>query len=232
MCSMKNSVIKSFLIMITGLSFLACGVKFEQLVSKSYVKYGIIPGSTILDFDELPGYTDKTYAVINSIKTAINVQAKHRLVDGTLANTNTALLINTDQPNPQNSLVTPNSTNSLRPMGNVLTIGDRIGASMYNKGGIIEVDFTGIGAVVMRGVHVLDIEEHESGSTLELLDNSGRVIATYTLPVTGKGGTSPLITGDIAGVSKLRVNIISGNNQEANGAIDVIQFCPNNKCPF
>ena len=226
---MKSVVAKTLALSLAGLSFLACGVKFESLTNKlSY--YGTIPGSTILNFDEAPGYTDKTFTVINSVKTAVNVTAKRRLADGTFQNENAALLVDTSKPTPENgTLVTPNNQNSVRPMGNVLTVGSGNNA-IYDNGGMIEVDFAAVGTVVMRGVHVLDIEEDEAGSTLELLDAAGQVIKTYPLPVTGAGGTTPLITGDVPGVAKIRVNFISKNGKGGSGAIDVIQFCPGNKC--
>ena len=237
MCSMKTVAIKSLVLAFTGATFMACGVESEEIVqpmhAEKILNYGTMPGSTILDFDETPGYADKTYALVNSIKTAINVSAKRRLANGTYQNENAALLLDTSKPGQKNGgLVTPSYPNSVRPMGNVLTVGkgNGNGASLYDNGGVIEVDFASVGTVVMRGLHVLDIDEDEAGSTLELLDASGRVIATYALPVTGAGGTSPLLTGDVAGVSKLRVNFISTNKKGGSGAIDVIQFCPGNKC--
>jgi hypothetical protein len=230
MCSMKSVAIKSLVLAFTGVSFMACGVESEEVVrpiiQNKVLNYGTIPGSTILDFDEAPGYTDKTFALVNSIKTAVNIKAKRRLPNGKYLEENAALIIDTSNPNNK-SLVTPNPK-SVRPMGNVLTVGKGVG--MYDKGGVIEIDFSSIGQVVMRGLHVLDIEEDEAGSTLELLNSSDQVIATYLLPVTGTGGTTPLITGDISGVSKLRVNFVSKNKKGGSGAIDLIQFCPGNRC--
>lgn len=216
---------------------MACGLEFEKVAQPinqdKALSYGIIPGSTVLDFDEASGYTNKTFAVINSIKTAISVTAKRRLSNGDYENENAALLLDTSKPNPNNgSLVTPNFPSSPRPMGNVLTVGNGRGdgAIIHSGGGMIEVDFSSVGSVVMRGLHVLDVEEDEAGSTLELLDASNHVVATYSLPVTGAGGTAPLITGDVAGVKKLRVNFTSKSGKGGSGAIDVIQFCPGNTC--
>lgn len=233
MCSMKSVTIKSLVLAFAGVSFMACGVESDEVVKpmsqEKVLNYGTIPGSTILDFDETPGYTDKTYALVNSIKTAVNINAKRRLPNGKYQEENAALVIDTSNPNNQRTggLVTPNP-NSVRPMGNVLTVGK--GDGMNDKGGVIEIDFSSIGQVVMRGLHVLDIEEDEAGSTLELLNSSDQVIATYSLPVTGAGGTTPLITGDVPGVSKLRVNLVSKNKKGGSGAIDLIQFCPGNRC--
>lgn len=234
---MTSVVAKSLILSFAGLSFLACGLKYEEpaqptrMVNALY--HGTIPGSTILDFDETPGYTDKTYTLINSIETAVTVTAKRRLADGTYQPENAALVLDTSKPAQGNgALVTPNLPTSVRPMGNVLTIGEGNGAAMYHNGGMIEVDFAAIGTVVMRGLYVLDIEEDEAGSTLELLDGAGRVIKTYPLPVTGAGGTTPLVTGEVAGVAKLRVNFVSKNKNGGSGAIDVIQFCPGNQCAF
>ncbi len=56
------------------------------------------------------------------------------------------------------------------------------------------------------------------------------MIATYPLPVAGAGGTTPLVTGEVPGVAKLRVNFVSKNKKGGSGAIDVIQFCPGNQC--
>lgn len=185
--------------------------------------FGTDPTSCeIIEFEEATGNVNTVY----SQGTPVQVSAQLRLPNGKFKKNNTALVIDTSVPNPQ-GFRTPNPA-AIRPMGNILTIsegkGKKQAQAISDEGGRIELDFSAMGTITLKGIHILDIEKHEAATTIEVLDAKGRVLKTLHPPVTGaKGATRVSI--EQKGVAKLRVTFESTQKGKGGGAIDVIEFC-------
>jgi len=206
----------------------------SPLTTTSSKNFGTVPGTTILNFSETTGPLSQVMVVKDSYTTLpVKVTAK-QLRNGKPVGANLALSYNTMAPDKNNAGYKAVNQGPFR-LGNVLTIGDMRGpnSTIHNRGGSIELDFSSFGTVVMRGLYIVDIEENERGSTLELLDASGRVIYKKELPVTGAYKFQPLVLegNGVSGVAKLRVNFVTKDGRGGSGAIDVIQFCPGGICP-
>ncbi|GAB3198009.1 hypothetical protein GCM10027293_13800 [Pontibacter aydingkolensis] len=202
--------------------------------------FGTAPGTCeIIEFDEYNEVEAIAGAIttVYSEGTPVRVSAKLRSARGNnvatdrgnYLNNNAAILYNTSQPDPKNkNFVTPNK-DAVRPMGNVLTAGKVQGntTSIYDQGSQLEMDFSAMGTITLKAIHVLDITADEADSKLELLDRNGNVIKTFNLPVTGAFGATRLNTLDTPGVAKIRVTIGGEGKRAGSGAIDVIEFCRN-----
>ena len=200
--------------------------------------FGTAPGTCeVIEFDDHNQVETGAGAVttVYSEGTPVRVSAKLRSVRGnsfatnrgTYLNNNAAVLYNTTQADASNKgFVTPNK-DAIRPMGNVLTAGKVQGKKtlIYDQGSQLEMDFSAMGTITLKAIHVLDITADEADSKLELLDRNGNVIRTFKLPVTGAFGATRLNTLDTPGVAKIRVTIGSEGKRAGSGAIDVIEFC-------
>jgi hypothetical protein len=204
----------------------------KPLTTTDTKKFGTIPGATIIDFSETNGYIDEIKVKKDSYTTLPVKITATRLAAGKGTSENAALVYDTTKPDKKNAGYIAVNRGPFQ-LGNVLTVGEDRGSNstINDKGGSIEMDFSSFGSVVMRGLYIADIEEHESGSTLELLDATGTVIYSMVLPVTGAYTFQPLVLGPgVAGVTKLRVTFKSTNGRGGSGAIDVVQFCPGTIC--
>ncbi|ARS36364.1 hypothetical protein CA264_13480 [Pontibacter actiniarum] len=191
--------------------------------------FGTDPSSCeIIEFEEdTPVETSHgTVTTVYSQNTPVRVSAHYRMFQDRYFRQNTALLFDTSAPDRRNQDFKTPSPAAIRPMGNVLTVGRSNSkfASLYDRGSSIELDFSAMGSITLKGLHVLDITEDEADSRLELLDKEGEVIKTMPLPVTGAYGATRLRV-DTPGVAKLRVVFGNENSRSGGGAIDVIEFC-------
>ncbi|WP_276499104.1 hypothetical protein [Pontibacter litorisediminis] len=230
---MKKFTFKAAFVCMFGVVLMGCE-KAEEMeanpMSASQEKnFGTDPGSCeIIEFDEYTPTETSMGAVttVYSQNTPVRVSAQYRLGDGRYGIGNTALLFDTGAPDSRNKDFRTPSPAAIRPMGQVLTVGRGNGtrAKLYDKGCRIEMDFSAMGSINLKGLHVLDITEEEAGSKLELLDKDGSIIKTMALPVTGAYGATRLRV-DTPGVVKLRVVFGNESAHSGGGAIDVIEFC-------
>lgn len=233
-CSMKKFTVRSLVLGLAGVVLMSFNNKevkqTEPLGTSNVLMYGTNPESCeVIEFDALNEVESANGAItkVYSEKTPVLVSAQLRTAQGNWQNTNTAVLFNTSNPNGKYENFKTPSAAAARPMGNVLTAGKESasGITVYDKGSRVELDFSAMGSITLKGIHVLDITEDEAASTLEMLDASGKVIKTMRLPVTGAYGATRLNTQNTPGVVKLRITFESKNNQGGSGAIDVIEFC-------
>lgn len=233
---MKTFLYKTIALAFASIIFASCEQETEAEVipmTASMAKnFGTVPGTTIINFSETTGFVNEVKVKKDSYTTLPVKITATRFQNGQPVSGNAALLYNTSNPDKRNSGYTAVNQGPFR-LGNVLTVGQTQGqnATINDKGGSIELDFSSFGTVVMRGLYIVDIDESERGSTLELLDASGQVIYKQELPVTGAYAYQPMVLGPgVAGVAKLRVNFKTTNGKGGSGAIDVIQFCPGSVC--
>ncbi|MER2996464.1 hypothetical protein [Pontibacter populi] len=233
---MKTIFYKTLALSLASFIATSCAQETEAevkpLAATESKKFGTIPGATIIDFSEANGYISEINVKKDSYTTLpVKIKAT-RFTTGKGALGNAALVYDTTKPDKKNAGYTAVNRGPFQ-LGNVLTVGEDHGsnATINDKGGSIEMDFSSFGSVVMRGLYIADIEEHEKGSTLELLDAAGTVIYSMVLPVTGAYTFQPLVLGPgVAGVAKLRVTFKSTTGRGGSGAIDVVQFCPGTVC--
>ncbi|MBC5775474.1 hypothetical protein H8S95_15460 [Pontibacter sp. KCTC 32443] len=234
---MKTILYKTLaLVCITFLST-SCDQEIEAevkpMTAMSTKKFGTVPGTTIINFSETTGYLNEVKVMKDSYTTLPVKITATRFQNGQPVAGNAALVYDTTKPDKKNNGYTAVNRGPFQ-LGNILTVGQSQGANttINDKGGVIEMDFSSFGSVVMRGLYIADIEENERGSTLELLDASGSVIYVTELPVTGAYTFQPMILAGqgVANVAKLRVTFKSTNGKGGSGAIDVIQFCPGSVC--
>lgn len=231
---MEKFVLKSAFFCFLGLGLMRCTgneeVQAEPLTYSDAKFFGTSPESCeIIEFDGSANVESVNGAVttIYSENTPVTVNAQLLGNNGEFGQANAAVLFNTSKPNGKfKDFKTPTPA-AIRPMGNVLTAGKQNGGNVmiHEKGSRIELDFSAMGSITLKGIHVLDITEDEAGSTVEMLDNNGKVIKTMKLPVTGTYGATRLNTEDTPGVVKLRVTFTSASKKGGSGAIDVIEFC-------
>ncbi|WP_018479367.1 hypothetical protein [Pontibacter roseus] len=199
----------------------------EPMALSEVKRYGTDPTSCeIIEFDEQEYSTGGTIAMAYSQGTPVGVSAQRRLPNGTYRTENVARLFDTSSPSGAlQDFRTPNN-NAMRPMGNILLVNQAEAGetNFYGEGGRIEMDFSAMGSITLKGIHVLDIEEDEAGSTLALYSQSGQLIKTMPLPVTGGNGATRLRI-DTPGVHKLVVTFTGKKKKSGDGAIDVIEFC-------
>ncbi|MBB6612878.1 hypothetical protein H7F15_17685 [Pontibacter sp. Tf4] len=234
---MKTFIYKALALVFVGTIGTSCEQPTEAevrpLAAAEAKKFGTVPGTTIINFSETTGPVDQVMVVKDSYTTLPVKVTAQQFVNGRPVGGNAALVYDTNNPDKKNTGYKAVNKGPFR-LGNVLTIGQANGRSgnIHDKGGTIELDFSSFGSVVMRGLYIADIDENERGSTLELLDSSGRVIYKDELPVTGAYTYQPLVLGPgVSGVAKLRVTFVTKDGRGGSGAIDVIQFCPGGVCP-
>ncbi|WP_299756709.1 hypothetical protein [uncultured Pontibacter sp.] len=230
---MKKFTFNALFCCFFGVALMSCDktekVEVNALSASQGKNFGTDPTSCeIIEFDDYtPAETSKgAVSTVYSQNTPVRVLAQYRIKDGRYFNRNTALLFNTGAPDSRNQEFRTPSPAAIRPMGQVLTVG-RGNSNMtflYNKGCRIEMDFSAMGSINLKGLHVLDITEEEADSKLELFDAEGNIIKTMSLPVTGAYGATRLRV-DTPGVVKLRVVFGSESSRSGGGAIDVIEFC-------
>lgn len=219
--------------LVLGVVLMGCD-KTEEMDSAPMAatqskNFGTDPSSCeIIEFDEYSPTEASLGAVttVYSQDTPVRIRAQYRIGDGRYFNHNTAMLFDTGAPDHLNKeFRTPNAA-AIRPMGQVLTVGrgNSNVALLHHKGSRIEMDFSAMGSINLKGIHVLDITEEEADSKLELLDKDGKIINTLRLPVTGAHGATRLRV-DTPGVVKLRVVFGKESSLRGGGAIDVIEFC-------
>ncbi len=232
---MKTFLYKALALSLATILFSSCEQETEAeirpLTSSAVKKFGTVPGATIINFDNTTGYLNEVQVVKDSY-TTLPVKIKATPFQNSKTSANSAYVYDTTNPDKRNEGYKAINQGPFQ-LGNVLTIGQDQGSSttINDKGGVIEMDFSSFGSVVMRGIYVADIEESERGSTLEMLDNSGQVIYAMELPVTGAYTFQPVVFGQgVSNVAKLRVTIKSMNGKGGSGAIDVVQFCPGSVC--
>ncbi|MFD2248282.1 hypothetical protein [Pontibacter ruber] len=226
---MQFFTIKTVVLGVMGLFLMGCD-KEEKEVTEPFAyeqakNYGTDPTSQeIIEFNDSEIGTE-VINTIYSFGTPIGIKAEQRLPNGKYKPVNVAKLFNTSSPTGDYTKFRTPNPKAFRPMGKILIINDAVDTepNLYAGGGRIEVDFSAIGTVLLKGIHVLDIEENEAGSTLELLDKAGNVIKTMPLPVTGALGATRLRV-DTPGVAKLRVTFKSTEKRGGTGAIDVLEF--------
>lgn len=230
---MKKFTINALACCVFGVVLMGCDkteeMEVDPFTASQGKNFGTDPTSCeIIEFDDYtPAETSKgAVTTVYSENTPVRVSAQYRIKDGRYFNRNTALLFNTGAPDSRNQEFRTPSPAAIRPMGQVLTVGhgnSKI-ASLYTKGCRIEMDFSAMGSINLKGLHVLDITEEEADSKLELLDAEGNIIKTMSLPVTGAYGATRLRV-DTPGVVKLRVVFGNESSRSGGGAIDVIEFC-------
>ncbi|WP_439880230.1 hypothetical protein ACSX1A_13825 [Pontibacter sp. MBLB2868] len=230
---MENFAVKSVFIGALGALLMNFTSKEQEQVeplAASEVKYfGTSPESCeIIEFDAENGNISGSGSIttLYSQSTPVTVSAQVRSKGGTYENTASAVLFDTSSPQGKyRKFRTPNP-DAIRPMGNILAAGKANGkdVAIYEQGSRLELDFSAMGSITLKGIHVLDITEDEANSKLEMLDSSGKVIKTLKLPVTGAYGATRLNTENTPGVVKVRITFES-KNKGGSGAIDVIEFC-------
>lgn len=229
---MKKFTLKSLLVLACGFVLMSCENESDAtapLAVSDNKNFGTSPDACeIIEFEDVtntaPGGAINT---VYSDGTPVRISAQLRAFRGRYFYSNAAVLLNTSQPDSRNQdFRTPNA-NAIRPMGHVLTAGISRGntTSVYNRGTRLEMDFSAMGSITLKGIHVLDVTEDEAGSKLELLDKNGNVIKTFSLPVTDAYGATRINTEDTPGVVKLRVTFEGARKRSGSGAIDVIEFC-------
>lgn len=235
-CAMRTIFYKTITLAFASLLFVSCDQETEAevipMTASASKNFGTVPGTTIINFSETAGFVNEVKVKKDSY-TTLPVKIKAiRYQNGKPVAGNAAPLYDTTKPDQKNSGYSAVNNGPFR-LGNVLTVGQDQGrnTTINDKGGSIELDFASFGTVVMRGLYIVDIDENERGSTLELLNAAGQVIYKQELPVTGAYAYQPLVLGPgVAGVAKLRVNFKTTNGKGGSGAIDVIQFCPSSVC--
>lgn len=197
----------------------------ETTIHSEVKKWGTDPTSCeILEFEESEYNTANNIHTAYSNGTAVSIAAYRLQPNGEYATDNTARLFDTGgAPAAANQFRTPN-TNAMRPMGKVLRVSNSSESDAAIEEGRIEMDFSAMGSITLKGIHVLDIEKDEEASTVELYDQAGKLIKTMPLPVTGTHGATRLRI-DTPGVQKMVVTFAGKNSKGGNGAIDVIEFC-------
>lgn len=234
---MKAIIYKTLALAFVSIFAMSCDQETEAeirpLAATDTKNFGTVPGTTIIQFSEITGLVNQVMVVKDSYTSLPVKITASEFRNGKAVNTNAALVYDTNKPDKKNAGYKAVNNGPFR-LGNVLTVGKMQGnsATINDKGGSIEMDFSSFGTVTMRGLYVVDVEENERGSTLELLDAAGRVIYKDELPVTGAYTYQPLVLGGagVAGVAKLRVTFKTKDGRGGSGAIDVIQFCPGGIC--
>src|SRR5690606_23404743 len=154
---------------VAGLLLMGCD-KEEVLESQPLSgvvqeqRFGTDPTSCeIIEFEEATGNIHTVY----SQGTPVQVSAHLLLPNGKFKKNNNALVFDTSIPNQQD-FRTPNPA-AIRPMGNILTISDNKGKKqpIADEGGRIELDFSAMGTITLKGIHILGIEQQEAGTTIE-----------------------------------------------------------------
>lgn len=230
---MEKFTLKTLIFSLFGLVLISCDKTEETEVNpfsaSSTQNFGTDPTSQeIIEFDgetQVESSRNGAVTTVYNQGAPIRITAQQRLSKGRYLPHNAAMLFDTGAPDSRNAAFrTPNPA-AIRPMGNVLTLGRSNGkwTNLYNRGGRIELDFSALGSVELKGIHVLDVTEEEAASKVELLDANGDIIKTMPLPVTGAHGATRLRI-DTPGVVKLRVVFGDENNRSGGGAIDVIEF--------
>ncbi|AKD02197.1 hypothetical protein POKO110462_20820 [Pontibacter korlensis] len=230
---MKKFTFKALVYCVFGVVLMGCDkteeVGVDPFAASQSKNFGTDPTSCeIIEFDEY-NPTESSFGAVTTVysdNTPVRISAQQRMAKGKYFRQNTALLFDTGAPDRKNQHFRTPSPAAIRPMGKVLTVGrgNNQFASLYNKGCRIEMDFSAMGSINLKGIHVLDITEEESDSKLELLDADDNVIKTMQLPVTGAYGATRLRV-DTPGVVKLRVVFGKESARSGGGAIDVIEFC-------
>lgn len=223
---MKMFITNVIALSMLGSVLMGCEKEAQPTETLSYTqvkKFGTDPTSCeIIEFEESEYSTDGVIDAAYSNGTPVKIAAYQRQPNGSYGTENVAKLFNTSVPYDQpQEFRTPN-TNAMRPMGKVLLVSN--GSESKMEAGRIEMDFTAMGSITLKGIHVLDIEQDEAGSTIELYNQSGQLIKTMPLPVTGTYGATRLRI-DTPGVQKLVVTFNGKNKKSGNGSIDVIEFC-------
>lgn len=226
---MKKFTLRTVVFGLAGAVLMSFNSKDQVKPAKAteMIVWGTNPESCeVIEFDEF-NKVESANGVVSAIysdNTPVQVSAQFLSAGGDYESLNAAVLVNTNQPDGR--FKTPSAA-AARPMGNVLTVGDQKenGVEIRENGSRIELDFSAMGSITLKGIHILDITEDEAGSKLEMLDASGKVIRTMKLPVTGAHGATRLNTGNMPGVVKLRLTFESKNGKGGSGAIDVIEFC-------
>lgn len=198
----------------------------EKITYTSEVKrWGTDPTSCeIVEFEESEYTTNGVITTAYSNGTPITISGYKRQANGGYTSDNTARLFDTSgAPGIAGEFKTPNP-NAMRPMGKVLRISNGGEQKETMQDGRIELDFSAMGSITLKGIHVLDVEKDEDASTVELYNQSGEIIKTMPLPITGTHGATRLRI-DTRGVQKMVVTFAGKNNKNGNGAIDVIEFC-------
>jgi hypothetical protein len=236
-CDMKTTLYKTLALALVTTFFVGCDQETEAeirpMTASVSKNFGTVPGTTVINFSEVTGSITEIKVKKDSY-TEVPVKISGVSYNhGKPISGNSAMIFDTNNPDKKNIGYKAVNQGPFR-LGNVLTVGQVHGknSTINDKGGSVELDFSSFGTVVMRGLYIVDIDENERGSTLELLDASGNVIYKQKLPVTGAYAYQPLVIPGpgIAGVAKLRVNFVSANGKAGSGAIDVIQFCPGSIC--
>ncbi|GAB3821591.1 hypothetical protein [Pontibacter rugosus] len=230
---MKNFTFKALALCLSGVVLLSCEQAEESEVNPISVtqskNFGTDPTSCeIIEFDAATPVTyDKgAAATVYSENTPVRIMGQYRKNKGDYHKQNRALMFNTTNPDANNAAFKTPSPAAIRPMGDVLTLGKAKGDvnELYTKGGRIELDFSAMGSIELKGIHVLDITADEADSKIELIGKKNKVIKTMALPVTGAYGATRLRI-DTPGVVKLRVVFGPNSTRTGGGAIDVIEFC-------
>ncbi|MEJ8803049.1 hypothetical protein [Pontibacter sp. H249] len=238
---MKKFTLRSVCVFAFGFVLMGCEKDNDSatpFAANDTKNFGTSPTSCeIIEFD---GYNDivtggGAVTTVYSEGTPVRISAQLRSARGNnidtergvYLNNNAAVLYNTSQPDNRNKNYRTPNNNAIRPMGNVLTVGRQQGNStaIYNKGSRLEMDFSEMGTITLNGIHVLDIEQNEADSKLDLIDKNGKIIKTFNLPVTGAYGATRLNTEETPGVAKIRVTFGGEGTSNGSGAIDVIEFC-------
>lgn len=214
---------------VLGFGLMSCEkeAQLTEPIALTEVKnFGTDPASCeIIEFEESEYSTDGAIGTAYSNGTPVTIAAFQRHPNGSYIPQNAAKLFNTSVPydHPQ-KFKTPNP-NAMRPMGKVLLIHNGQDSKSELKSGRIEMDFSAMGSITLKGIHVLDIEQDEAASTIELYDPAGELIKTMPLPVTEAYGATRLRI-DTPGVQKMVVTFKGiKNSKKGDGAIDVIEFC-------
>jgi hypothetical protein len=98
-------------------------------------------------------------------------------------------------------------------------------------GGMMVVDFTEVGPVTVKSMHVVDIEQHsELRSRVDFYDAADQKINTTDIKIapTGDNGVGVVAFAEMKGVKKMIITLDGNWNEYTNagsGAIDNIAFC-------
>ncbi|MBC5772647.1 hypothetical protein H8S95_01115 [Pontibacter sp. KCTC 32443] len=110
-------------------------------------------------------------------------------------------------------------------VSNMLTVPNESGDGINQTGGRIIIDFTPSGSATVRDMILTDIDTDEKGSKIELFSNTGQLLLSKEIPVTGDKNPLFVSLENVPGVAKAIVTFGDKRSLNGSGAIARIQMC-------
>lgn len=157
------------------------------------------------------------------------VMSTRREADGTLSEGNYSMIFNTNTPTGDDTdLYTGPEHPNRVDLGKVLIINQDMNSTPNDNhyGGIMRVDFSSLGAVTLKDITVLDIDEYEDRSYVRLYGRNNKMLMEKRIPVMGDNSVQVVDLGATKGVMRLEIVLDGESNGMPAGsaAIDNIRF--------